>query len=175
MKDPINSIFTTEISVPAKTVLIVEGGFTDKLYQIKKGCVRGWYKDLSKEVTTALLFENHVFTSVESFMFNEPSIFTVEALEDCVFNVASKADFDVYLASNETIKDQFYQAFIKRVLVYNKRIVDLLKIKPEDRYKNLVSEYPEIVNRVPLNIIASYLGITSVSLSRIRSRKENEV
>ena len=174
MKDLINSVFTNDIFVPAKTIIIAEGGFTDNLYLIKRGSVRGWYKNLSKEVTNSLLFENNIFTSVESFMFNEPSIFNVETIEDCEFSICSKVDFDKYLNSHENIKDKFYQTFIKRILIYNKRIIDLLKIKPEERYKDLVLENPEIVNRVPLNIIASYLGITSVSLSRIRSRQEEE-
>ncbi|WP_018343466.1 Crp/Fnr family transcriptional regulator [Cytophaga aurantiaca] len=173
MQDFINSVFTTEITVPAKTLIIAEGGFTDKLYLIKEGCVRGWYQDLTKEVTTALLFEEQIFTSVESFMFNEPSIFNVETLEECTFCIVTKIDFDKYLSSNEHIKDIFYQTFIKRVLIYNKRIVDLLKIKPEDRYKNLILQNPNIVNRIPQNIIASYLGITTVSLSRIKKKKQS--
>lgn len=170
MKDLINSVFTHEISVPAKTLLFAEGGLTDKLYLIKKGCVRGWYKDSSKETTTALLFENQIFTSFESFMFNEISHFNAQTIEDCEFRIVSKTDFDMYLNENDGIKDKFYQTVINRILIFNKRTIDLLKIKPEERYKNLISQYPDILDRVPLHIIASYLGITTVSLSRIKKR-----
>lgn len=175
MNTLIDSIFTKDIFVPAKTTLIIEGGLSDKMYLIKKSCVRGWYKNLTKEVTTSLLFETNIFTSVESFMFNEPSTFNVETIEDCELSVCSKKDFDKYLSMHQNIKDKFYQSLIKRILVYNKRIIDLLKIKPEDRYKDLVSQNPSIIDRVPLNVIASYLGITSVSLSRIRSRQEEVI
>lgn len=172
MKDFVTSIFTDEISVPAKTILINEDSFTDKLYFIKKGSVRVWYRNGSKEVTAELFLDNKLFTSTESFLFNEPSIYIFETMEDTVLKFVSKENFDAFLNKNADVKDVFYQTLLKQSIAHIRSTVDLLKTKPEERYKRFIAQEPNIINRIPLNIIASYLGITSVSLSRIRSRKE---
>ena len=175
MKDFINDLFVNEFSIPAKTLLITEGSVTDKLFLIKRGSVRAWCKNKSKEITTDLFFENKLVTSVESFMFNEKSIYNFETVEACELCFVTKAEFDKYLTERADIKDKFYQALIKRLIIHARRTIQLLKIKPEDRYKELIELQPNIINRVPLNIIASYLGITSVSLSRIRSRQDSTI
>lgn len=175
MQKLINSLFTNLISVPAKTNVIAEGSFTDNFFLIKKGAVRAWYKNsTNKEITTHLVFEDNLFTSIESFLFGEPSLYNFETIENCELAFVTKEEFDAFLNKDESLKDEFYQNLLKRTLEHNKRLIDLLKIKPEDRYKELVAHNCQIVDRVPLNIIASYLGITSVSLSRIRSRQEEE-
>jgi CRP-like cAMP-binding protein len=175
MKDFIDSIFTDEISVPAKTILINADSFTDKLYFIKKGSVRVWYKSGNKEVTGELFLDNKIFTSTESFLFNEPSIYIFETIEDCVLKYVSKQNFDLFLSKTENMKDIFYQTLLKQSIAHIRSTVNLLKFKPEERYKQFIAQEPNIINRIPLNIIASYLGITSVSLSRIRARKEFKV
>lgn len=172
MKEFVNSIFTDEISVPAKTILINENSHTDKLYFIKRGSVRVWYKTGNKEVTAELFLENNVFTSTESFLFNEPSMYIFETMEDSVMKYVSKENFDLFLNTTEGVKDVFYQTLLKQSIAHIRSTVNLLKVKPEERYKQFIAQQPNIINRIPLNIIASYLGITSVSLSRIRSRKE---
>jgi len=175
MKHFANSIFTDEISVPAKTILINADSFTDKLYFIKKGSVRVWYKNGNKEVTAELFLDNKIFTSTESFLFNEPSIYIFETMEDSVLKYVSKENFDLFLNKTENVKDVFYQTLLKQSIAHIRSTVDLLKIKPEERYKRFIAQEPNIIHRIPLNIIASYLGITSVSLSRIRSRKESDI
>lgn len=171
MKDLV-SIFTDEISVPAKTILINADSFTDKLYFIKKGSVRVWYNNGNKEVTAELFLDNKIFTSTESFLFNEPSIYIFETMEDCVLKYVSKENFDLFLNKSDNVKDLFYQTLLKQSIAHIRSTANLLKVKPEERYKQFIAQQPNIINRIPLNIIASYLGITSVSLSRIRSRKE---
>ena len=172
MKDLSNSIFTEEFSVPAKTILINENSLTDKLYFIKRGSVRVWYKTGNKEITAEIFLEDKIFTSTESFLFNEPSMYIFETMEDCTLKYVSKENFDLFLNKTEGVKDIFYQTLLKQSIAHIRSTVNLLKIKPEERYRQFIAQQPNIINRIPLNIIASYLGITSVSLSRIRSRKE---
>ena len=173
MKDLV-SIFADEISVPAKTILINADSFTDKLYFIKKGSVRVWYKNGNKEVTAELFLDNKVFTSTESFLFYEPSTYIFETMENSVLKYVTKENFDLFLSKTENVKDLFYQTLLKQSVAHIRSTVNLLKVKPEERYKQFIAQEPNIINRIPLNIIASYLGITSVSLSRIRARKDPE-
>lgn len=172
MIDFINSVFTDEIMVPARTILIKEGLCTDKLFLIDKGSVRAWYENENKEFTIELLLENKLVTSIEGFLFSETSLYNFETIEDCKLRYVSKENFDLYLNQRADIKDIFYQTVLRRVSIHTRRTIDLLKIKPEDRYRQLIIQEPNIIDRVPLHIIASYLGMTSVSLSRIRARKE---
>jgi CRP-like cAMP-binding protein len=174
MKDFIDTLFTNEISVPAKTILIKDNSFTDKLYFIKKGSVRVFYKSGNKEFTAELFLENKIFTSTESFLFNESSIYIFETMEDSVLKYVSKKDFDLFLNKKENNKDFFYQTLLKQSIGHIRSTVDLLKYKPEERYKRFIEQQPNIIHRIPLNIIASYLGITNVSLSRIKKRKREE-
>lgn len=67
---------------------------------------------------------------------------------------------------------EFYYLYIQQSLLsYQQRMVSQIKNTPEERYKELLKEFPEIIKRIPQHYIASYLGITSVSLSRIRNRR----
>jgi CRP-like cAMP-binding protein len=75
------------------------------------------------------------------------------------------------MANDPTFKDWFYGTAIQKLLLHAKRLLSFIKNKPMERYKELMSQQPEIFQRVPQRYIASYLGITPVSLSRIRNRK----
>lgn len=172
MIDFINSVFTDEITVPARTILIKEGSYTDQLFLVDQGSIRSWYEYGNKEVTVELFLENKFATSVEGFLFKEKSFYNFETIEECKLRSVSKQNFDLYLNQRPEIKDIFYHTLINRLNIHNRRTIDLLKIKPEDRYRQFVSQQSNIVDRIPLHIIASYLGMTSVSLSRIRARKE---
>lgn len=174
MKELIDTLFTNEISVPAKTVLIKDNTYTDKLYFIKKGSVRVFYKKGNKEVTAELFLDNKIFTSAESFLFNESSIYIFETMEDSILKYVTKESFDAFLKKSENSKDFFYQTLLKQSIGHIRSTVDLLKYKPEERYRRFIQQEPNIINRIPLNIIASYLGITNVSLSRIKNRKQKE-
>lgn len=175
MENLLNSLFANEsISIPARTIIVEEGALSDKFFLIKKGSVRAWYKSFNKEVTVHLFFENNLFMAVESFLFGEASMYNLETIENCELTLVTKEEFDSFLNKNKNVKDELYQTLLKRTLVYSKWVIELLKTKSEERYKKLIARHAQIVDRVPLNIIASYLGITSVSLSRIRTRQEEE-
>jgi len=75
------------------------------------------------------------------------------------------------MEDNPYIKDFYYNNLQQRLLKYQKLFISRIKDTPEERYHQLFEESPEIIRRIPQHYIASYLGITSVSLSRIRSRR----
>lgn len=174
MKDILTGLFDKEIHAGPKTILIKEGDTTDMFFFLKKGVVRFWSLDKHKETTTQLLFEGKLFTSIESFLFNEPSIYNIETIDACEMAYITKADFDDFLHTNMHLKDSVYQQIIHNVVLNSRRLYALLKTKPEDRYKELVKLHPDLLHRVPHNIIASYLGITTVSFSRIKSRMNQD-
>jgi CRP-like cAMP-binding protein len=163
--------FLQFIAVEAKTPLVGEGETVQKLFFIKKGCLRVWLNHQGTDVTVQFFFEGEAATSLESFMNKEPSLFTIEALEPCELAVLHKSDFDQLMTSDPAFKDWFYQTAIQKLMLHGKRLLSLIKDKPVERYRELARQQPELLQRVPQRYIASYLGITPVSLSRIRNRK----
>jgi CRP-like cAMP-binding protein len=162
--------FLQVIHIDAKTQLIKEGETAQKLFFIKKGCLRAWFNNNGIEVTAQFFFEGEAATSLDSFLNNEPSLFTIEAMEPCELAVFNKSDYDQLMANDPAFKDWFYGTAIQKLLLHSKRLLSFIKNKPMERYQELISQQPELFQRVPQRYIASYLGITPVSLSRIRNR-----
>lgn len=163
--------FCHEIQVSARMPLLKEGETCQKMFLIKKGSVRVWFNHNGKDITTQFFFERDMATSLESFIYNKPSLFTIETIEPCHLTVFSKNDFDNFIATNHAFKDWFYQTALQKLMVHSRRLLSFIKNKPRERYLELTEEYPHILQRVPQHYIASYLGITPVSLSRIRNKK----
>jgi CRP-like cAMP-binding protein len=159
------------LEVPAKRILLNEGETSNKAYFIEKGCLRLWFNNNGNDVTFQFFFENEAVSSIESFSKKQPSLFSIEAIESSIVNYITKNDFDRIISENPMIKDFLFEVTLERQFNYMKHFLSLIKDKPRDRYLNLIKEKPQIIQRIPQHYIASYLGITSVSLSRIRNKK----
>lgn len=179
-KFPIDEVKWTEyssyfnrIEVPSKTILINEGAISNKLFLIEAGCIRAWYNNKGKDITTQFFFENNMVASIESFRKKTPSLITIETIEPCVLWYINKNDLDRIIeetSENAQLKDLFINEMFDRMFNYMKHFFSLLKDTPKERYLNLIHEKPEIVKRVPQHYIASYLGVSTVHLSRIKSQ-----
>jgi len=165
------SSYFKQIEVPARTILLHEGRVSKTMYFIQKGCLRTWVNNDGKEITTQFFFENDSVSSIESFRTNQPSLYSIESLEPCVLQTISQKDFKTILENAPGAKAVFEEHLFKRLLQGQKLFYSYLKNTPQQRYGELIENYPRIVQRVPQHYIASYLGITSVSLSRIRNRR----
>jgi|HigsolmetaAR202D_1030399.scaffolds.fasta_scaffold18416_2 cAMP-binding proteins - catabolite gene activator and regulatory subunit of cAMP-dependent protein kinases len=157
--------------VAAKTLLLKEGEVSKRAFYIEKGCIRSWFNHDGKDITFQFFFEGQGVSSIESFITNEPSLFNVESIEPCIIHSISKKDFEYILAHSPIIKKEVEQQILQRLFYYQKLFLSRIKNNPENRYKELLEQHPQILERVPLHHIASYLGITPVSLSRIRGRR----
>jgi CRP-like cAMP-binding protein len=159
-----------EMKIPAKTVLLAEGDVSKYGYYIKEGCLRLWFNNKGKDVTFQFFFENEGVSSLESFRTGEPSLFTIESIEPSTVYAISKKNYGKIF-----LDDPRYTAFLQDIIYqrlshYSRLFMSYIKNTPEERYRELLKNSPHIIKRVPQHYIASYLGITSVSLSRIRNR-----
>jgi CRP-like cAMP-binding protein len=160
-----------EITVPAKTVLLREGEISRQAFLIRKGCLRLSFNDNGKDITFQFFFEGLGVSSFESFRNGKPSLFGIESLEPCNLLVISKKDHDQLIAEAPGYKELLEEALYQRLEHYTRLFLSRIRDSPRKRYEDLLKEQPQIIRRVSQHYIASYLGITPVSLSRIRNKR----
>ena len=159
-----------EMEIPPKTILLKEGAIARKLYYIVKGSVRMWFYHDGKEISFQFFFESEVVHAVESFRKQVPCAYSIETMEHSIVKWISKEDLDRAVEATPFLKKYSSDWAIEKQSEFIRHFFSFLKDTPLQRYKNLLNQNPEIVKRVPLKYIASYLGITDVSLSRIRNK-----
>jgi CRP-like cAMP-binding protein len=157
--------------VPAGGVYIEEGSTSKKLGFIRKGLVRGYsIKSNGDDVTLMLRWENQFVASHDAIILQQPSRFIYQALEDTTLMELDYGRLETLLDNNPKLSAH-RNIFIMRMLAEAlERMESFVLLTPEERYLQLLTSKPNIVNRVPNKYLATLLGITPVSLSRIRQR-----
>ncbi|MEZ2441012.1 Crp/Fnr family transcriptional regulator [Chitinophaga sp. RCC_12] len=159
-----------DISVPAKSVLLEEGKISRYAYFIIEGAVRVWFNNKGKDTTFQFFFEGEGVSSIESFRTGQPSMCTIETITAARLYKISKENMDLVIDSMPGFRSKMEEITFQRLLRYAKMFISQIRDTPQERYEALIREQPHILQRVPLQYIASYLGITPVSLSRIRNK-----
>jgi CRP-like cAMP-binding protein len=127
-----------------------------------------------KDHTTNFAIDDWWITDYNSYIFQQPATMFVVALED---SIILQLDFE----KEQELKEQnhkfetFFRILAERGLAFQqRRIISNLTQTAEERYENFVSKYPQIIQRVPQYALASYLGMTTEFLSRIRNKRVNK-
>jgi CRP-like cAMP-binding protein len=166
--------FQKKAEVAAKTVLLEEGKVSQNYIFIQSGCVRLFFYDKNgNDKTVQFFFENEGLTSFDSFINGVPSLFTIETIEPSVIYLLPKQyvlQLIDELKSEPGFMEMMMQITARRQMHYMNEFVSFIRDTPEQRYSNLLSERPHVVQRVPQHYIASYLGVSTVHLSRIKSK-----
>jgi len=160
-----------EKEISSKTILLHEGEISNNIFLIQKGCLREWFNKDGKDITFQFFFEGQPVASIDSFLNQKPSLFTIESIEPTTLLSIEKADFEKLLITYPEFKNGFQDFIFQRFRIYGQLFLSRIKDTPQERYKDLIKSHPEIIKRVPQHYIASFLGITPISLSRIRNRK----
>jgi CRP-like cAMP-binding protein len=148
-----------------------EGELANEIGFVLDGMLRHYYTKDGEEKTTYFYFEGHFVSSYISCITQQPSQLTIEALSDCKLIVFSYKKMQELFEKSIT-----WQKFGRLIAEYlaiglEERMVGLLMLSPEERYLELVKgNKKKIIERIPQHYIANYLGITPVSMSRIRNR-----
>lgn len=155
--------------------LVREGQICSKLYFVEKGVGRSYYlKEDGKEVTQWFFVEEHFMSSIESFFQQNPSLYYLEMLEDAVLYSITRENLDLLFARYHNM-EKLGRLLSTEMLT---RVVNKLNAiqfqTARERYDYMLSEYPDLVNRVALGNIASYLGMTQETLSRIRKAESQK-
>lgn len=162
---------TQEKTVNSSEIYIKQGEFSQKPAFIKKGIIRTYtVKDNGEESTLLLRWEEQFIGSHDSILLSQPSKYFYPALEKTTILEIDYNTVNKIMQQNPAYEP--LRVFVLRTKLAGTlgMIENFILLNPEERYRKLVANYPDIVNRVPGKYIASMLGITPVSLSRIRRR-----
>ena len=121
-----------------------------------------------EEKTTYLALRNTVTSSLNSFLFDKPSRKSIKALFDCKLWDLDIVSFRELIKTNTAFHQFYYNLIEKQICLIDDYRIDLLTLTPEERYKKLLVTEPNLIQQVPLHYLASFLGISSRHMSRIR-------
>ena len=159
-------------SIKKGEILIEQGAEKKDIFFIRKGLIRAYhiFED-GHEKTFQLFPEYHVLSNAHSVLYNEPSKFSYQAIEPTKVYSIDYNSFLEMTAKNpkllEISRTHIGQKALKQS--YN-RVESFVLLSPEERYRKYMQDYPTVINRAPDKYIANVLGITPVSLSRIKGR-----
>lgn len=158
----------TELPVKKGRLLLKPGQDCSYLAFVQQGCFRVYYHDLkNKEVNTWFSFPETIVTDLFGFYTSGKASFYVEALEDSILLVIKKNDLENLYRQKPALLN-FGRKFAEEALtMLMERTLSLHTKSAEERYRELLQN-PEFMQKIPLKYLASYLGITDTSLSRIR-------
>ncbi len=149
--------------------LLQEGDVCKYTAFVEKGILRSYTID-NKGAEHILQFalEGSWMADLYSYLTNEPSLFNIDALEDCELLLITKSSWDVLLEKIPAFERYFRILIQKNLIATQRRLMGSLSETAEEKYIKLIKTYPDCVQRVPQHMIASYLGITRETLSRVR-------
>jgi CRP-like cAMP-binding protein len=154
----------------AGDVLLREGMIAKVSYFNLKGCVRLYYLIDGEEKTTFFYTENQFITSMRSFTTSTPADHYLECVEDCTLALIPY-EVEKQLLNRFPRLETFARINLEQELAnYQEMLSSFLISNPEQRYQNLLKNNPDLLQRVPLYQLASYIGVKAESLSRIRKR-----
>jgi CRP/FNR family transcriptional regulator, anaerobic regulatory protein len=159
------------LQVPKNTVIEEESKIPQHLYFINEGYLRSFYYDNDgDEVTTFLATPSHYVADFLSLSQQKKSNENIEAITDCQLLKVHRDDFMKIIEQNEHFKAYSLKIFEQAFSAMNKRANDLATLTAEQRYSQLLKNQGLILQNVPIQYIASFLGIKPQSLSRIRKQ-----
>jgi CRP-like cAMP-binding protein len=158
------------LELPKGHIIVKSDSVCNNFYFIESGLTRTYYLKDRKDVTDWISYENSFACSIISFITRKPDRRTIELLEHSVLFSLHYNDLENLCSKHHDIERLFRQIVSFGLVQLQQKFDDLHFSTALQRYKTLMTNHPTLIQRVPLGMIASYLGITQETLSRIRSQ-----
>ena len=156
-------------TIPKGTLLQQKGERSPKGYLVKKGLLRSYAIDeKGKEHIFMFAPSGWIIGSIESQVYETPAALYIDAIETSEVEVINLQGIDFLEKFPTAMINGELKRLMRRVVVLQERVIMLMSASAKDRYEAFLQTYPNIVQRVPQKMIASYLGITPEALSKIR-------
>lgn len=147
-----------------------EGHYADKLGFVKTGILREYTFVNNKEVTKWIATKSSFVVDISSFIFRQPAKWSLQAITDCEIYVLEQADYRKIKGAIPDWEDLESKFIAKCFNILEDRVMMHLSMSAEERYLHFFNANKELFNQVPLQYIASMLGMTPETLSRLRNR-----
>ena len=155
-------------SFPPKTILQKKGKVSNKIYIVERGIVRTFYYKEGKDITYSIAAQNDFTGSMSSFFMQKPSNKILETIEESVLWEFEYNRLQSLFEMNQELSRAGRLFANYGISVMEQRFDDMMFYSAKERYEMLLQNRPKVIQNVPLGMIASYLGITQETLSRIR-------
>jgi len=157
--------------VKRNQVLVQPPDFAQHEHYVVRGCLFESYLDGNgTQHTLSFAPEGWWMTDLRSFLMKKEARYYIEALEDCELLYVSKDAYDDLLIRIPLLNNYFRILYQNAIIGQEERLLNVLSTKVDERYVRFLSKYPQLDNRVPQYLIASYLGVTPEFFSRVRSK-----
>lgn len=164
--------YINEVQLPKGTILISSAQTEPYVYFIKKGIVRAFVSTAENDITFWFGTEGETVVSMKSYVAHQKGYETIELLEDCELYKIKYTDLLALYQNHLPIANWGRVFAEKELLKTEERLISRQFKTASERYQELIAHNPDLLKRVQLGHIASYLGITQVSLSRIRADRK---
>ncbi|MFN3298649.1 MAG: Crp/Fnr family transcriptional regulator [Sediminibacterium sp.] len=163
--------FFSPKKIRKKQYLLQEGNICRHLAFVEKGLLRSYNVD-EKGIEHMIHFawEGWWMADMLSFLSNEPSTYHIDAIEEAELLLISQTDFEEMLLKVPVIERYFRILFQNNIISKERRLISSISNSAEEKYIHLTATNPELIKRIPQQLVASYLGITPETLSRIKKK-----
>lgn len=161
---------TYKIQVPKNEIFSPHDTYNTQIYFVEKGLSRSFYYEKGKDITTKFYQEGRLMAHIDTLFENQNSKYNLETIEDSEIVYCDYRKLEEFC--KESIAVANFSRFIlgKLLVQMSERIASLQYRTATERYDQLMKENPDILLRAPLRMVASYLGISQETLSRIRAK-----
>lgn len=158
------------IHIPKKQHIIKAGTYYGKIVIVISGLFRAYYYSEIEEHTFWFREEHTIFAAHRCILQNKPSSISYQAIEDSIVAVIDYFQLKEIAENDTEVAKSIIAALESLLLELIDRVEEFVTYLPEDRYKVFIEKHSNIITRLPQNQLASYLGITPVSFSRMKNR-----
>jgi len=158
----------TPLRLKKNDFFVKEGEICSYFCYVQSGILQHSIEIQDEEKTTYLALRNSVTSSLNSFLNTIPSRKSIKALSDCTLWIVDLKTFKELIENNAAFHEFYYNVIERQICLIDDYRIDLLTMTPEERYKKLLVTEPKLLQEVPLHYLASFLGISSRHMSRIR-------
>lgn len=163
--------FIERISLQKNELLLEEGQYCSTLFFVESGSLRNFYNKDGVDINLTFVFENQFTSNIEAYISRELSRINIQAMEKSVVWVINRRAMQNAIPENSNIST-FIRRIAIRILFATEEHHNMMMMNtPTERYGYILEKKPELIQRISLTHLASYLGITRETLSRIRSNK----
>jgi len=166
--------FLTPKKLRKKQYLLQEGDVCKAIAFVEKGILREYLVDNGGEHIVQFALEGWTISDLFSFLTGEPATYNIDALEDAEVVLISKSAHEELLLTQPKYETYMRLLVTNAYVALQRRLTSIISVPSDEQYTSFTQIYPDIVQRVPQHMIASYLGLTPETLSRVRKKIVNK-